>query len=62
MLIAGAWVVSNQAAKAAIEKSSANHEAEAEDEKSYLEDDELEAETDGEDDHESEESTSVRND
>ena len=62
VLIAGAWVVSNQAAKAAIEKSSANHEAEAEDEKSYLEDDELEAETDGEDDHESEESTSVRND
>lgn len=62
VLIAGAWVVSNQAAKAAIEKSSANQEAEAEDEKSYLEDDEVEAETDGEDDHESEESTSVWND
>lgn len=61
VLIAGAWVVSNQAAKAAIEKSSANQEAEAEDEKSYLEDDEVEAETDGEDDHESEESTSVWN-
>jgi hypothetical protein len=58
-LIAGAWVVSNQAAKAAIEKSSANQEAEAEDEKSYLEDDEGEA--DGEDDHESEEPTSVWN-
>ena len=63
VLIAGAWVVSNQAAKAAIEKSNANQEAESEDEKSYLEDDEVEAEgedeADGENDPESEESTNV---
>ncbi|MDG1558375.1 MAG: CARDB domain-containing protein, partial [Candidatus Poseidoniaceae archaeon] len=65
VLIAGAWVVSNQAAKAAIEKSAANQQAASEDEKSYLEDDEVEAEedaeteADGEDDHESEESTNV---
>ena len=63
VLIAGAWVVSNQAAKAAIEKSNANQEAESEDEKSYLEDDEVEAEgedeADGENDPESEESINV---
>jgi len=43
VLVAGAWVVSNQAAKAAIEKSKANQEAEPAEDKSYLEDDEIDA-------------------
>ncbi|MBT5121588.1 MAG: hypothetical protein HOM38_02545 [Euryarchaeota archaeon] len=58
VLVAGAWVVSNQAAKAAIEKSKANQEAEPAEEKSYLEDDEIDADGVEEDDPESEESTS----
>jgi len=57
VLVAGAWVVSNQAAKAAIEKSKANQEAEPAEEKSYLEDDEIDADGVEEDDPESEEST-----
>jgi hypothetical protein len=58
VLVAGAWVVSNQAAKAAIEKSKANQEAEPAEDKSYLEDDEIDADGVEEDDSESEESTS----
>jgi hypothetical protein len=58
VLVAGAWVVSNQAAKAAIEKSKANQEAEPAEDKSYLEDDEIDADGVEEDDPESEESTS----
>jgi hypothetical protein len=58
VLVAGAWVVSNQAAKAAIEKSKANQEAEHAEDKSYLEDDEIDADGVEEDDSESEESTS----
>jgi hypothetical protein len=50
--------VSNQAAKAAIEKSKANQEAEPAEDKSYLEDDEIDADGVEEDDPESEESTS----
>ncbi|MDB2623819.1 hypothetical protein N9X98_02105 [Candidatus Poseidoniales archaeon] len=57
VLVAGAWVVSNQAAKAAIEKSKANQEAEPAEDKSYLEDDEIDADGVEEDDPESEEST-----
>ena len=50
VLIAGAWVVSNQAAKATIEKSKNNQEEASTEDKSYLEDDDIDADEDGEED------------
>jgi hypothetical protein len=58
VLIAGAWVVSNQAAKATIEKSKVNQEEASAEEKSYLEDDDIDADEDGEEDSEMEGSSS----
>lgn len=58
VLIAGAWVVSNQAAKATIEKSKNNQEEASTEDKSYLEDDDIDADEDGEEDSEMEDSSS----